>query len=296
MLEFRRFLPGTGGDCILITGEEKTALWDTGMFYCADEAIRLTRELLSGRDLDLIILSHTHYDHIGALSELRSAFPGAKVISSEYGAYVLGREGARKVMKDLSEVAAMLYMEDPSCMKPFDASGFYADLTVKTGDTIDLGGGSLHVFNTPGHTKCCISLWEPDTRTLICSESSGVYNGNEYSHLPALTSIRDCLACIDLMDSLGAARLFIPHSGELTELSPKDYFALMRRSGQYFMDMALDCLISKHMSDEETLQYLLVNIHDRYIDDGQPAEAFMLNTTAYLKSLRAEFPQYFEGE
>ncbi len=291
MLKFERFLPGTGGDCILISGNEKTALWDTGMFYCGENAAEMTRELLGGRPLDYIILSHTHYDHIGALSILRRAFPEAKVVCTEYGAYVLERPGARKVMKEMSEVAARLYMEDPSRMPAFDDSGFYADISVKTGDVIDLGGGALHVFNTPGHTKCCVSLWEPESRTLICSESSGVYNGREYSHLPALTSIKDCLASIGLMDSLDASRLFIQHSGELTEMKPHDYFELVRRSSEYFMSVALGCLNEKHMSDKETLQYLLVNIHDRYIDDGQPAEAFFLNTGAYLNALRREFPE-----
>ena len=144
MLEYQRFLPGKGGDCILITGSERTALWDTGMFYCAPSAIEMTRSLLGGRGLDYIILSHTHYDHIGALTELRRAFPEARVICSEYGAYVLGREGARKVMKDLSLVAAKMYMDEPAGLPEFDASGFYADASVKTGDVITMQAGCKH--------------------------------------------------------------------------------------------------------------------------------------------------------
>ena len=58
---------GPGGMATLILGSEKTVLHDVGM-ACFHRELEenLTREL-GGRPLDYIVLSHTHYDHVGAL-------------------------------------------------------------------------------------------------------------------------------------------------------------------------------------------------------------------------------------
>lgn len=65
-----RVTSGFGGETFLIFGSEKTALYDCGMAYAANGTIyNIHRELRShGKSkLDFILLSHTHYDHIGAL-------------------------------------------------------------------------------------------------------------------------------------------------------------------------------------------------------------------------------------
>ena len=294
MLSYERFQPGNGGDCILISGE-KTALWDTGMFYCADEGIELTKKALNGRRLDYIILSHTHYDHIGALSSFRNAFDGVQVIASEYAAYVFTRDGAKKLMKEMSENAARVYMGDASLMKPFDVSGFYVDIVLHDGEYIDLGTGKLLFMNTPGHTKCSISLWDAETGTFIASESLGVFNRLEYCHLPALTSLENCFSNIDRAKVLPIKNLYLQHTGLLTQMSPAEFFEQVLHDASYFKSLTLNCINNKGMSDKATVEYLLKNIHDVYIiDDRQPSKAFYINTEAYIKLLRRDHPEYFK--
>ena len=295
MLSYERFQPGNGGDCILISGTEKTALWDTGMFYCADEGIEKTKKALSGRKLDYIILSHTHYDHIGALSSFRNAFEGVQVIASEYAAYVFTRDGAKRLMKEMSENAARVYLGDASLMKPFDESGFYVDIVMHDREYIDLGGGSLMFMNTPGHTKCSISLWDKESGTLIASESLGVFNRLEYCHLPALTSLEDCFSNIERVKGLPIRNLYLQHTGLLTQMSPSEFFEQILHDANYFKQLTLNCINNKKMTDGETVNYLLKNIHDVYIvDDRQPSKAFTINTEAYIKLLRRDHPEYFK--
>ena len=75
--------PEKNGCSSFLILEEKTALIDVGLLYCQEEMVRKTKEQLCGRKLDYIILSHSHYDHVGALTYFRKAFPDAKVIASD---------------------------------------------------------------------------------------------------------------------------------------------------------------------------------------------------------------------
>ena len=80
-----RVTAGFGGEALLIVGSEKTGLLDCGMAYCGEKMVeKLARRLAeNGREkLDYIILSHSHYDHMGALPYVRRRFPEAMVCGS----------------------------------------------------------------------------------------------------------------------------------------------------------------------------------------------------------------------
>ena len=80
----RRIVPGQGGDCTLLLGSEKTAVIDTGMTWCSDRLVQLLETELDGRDLDYILLTHSHYDHAGGVPALKKRWPKAEVVASGY--------------------------------------------------------------------------------------------------------------------------------------------------------------------------------------------------------------------
>ncbi|BDE97487.1 MBL fold metallo-hydrolase [Raoultibacter timonensis] len=101
----------------------------------ADEIL----EALGNRKLDVIVLTHGHYDHVGAANELREA-TGATVIASaidapmiESGSPALG--SGRKM---------------PPC--PVDSK-------VEDGDIVEIGSMAWKVVLTPGHTKGSMCLF-----------------------------------------------------------------------------------------------------------------------------------------
>ena len=273
---------------------EKTAILDVGMNYDAPESISALRELLNGRKLDNIILSHSHYDHMGALSEYRKAFPEATVIASGKTASVFEREGARKVIRELSDVAEKYYLKDGEKGPVFDESGLYVDRIVEDGDIIDLGSDQFRVYATPGHTDCSISLFDEKNGDLLLSEATGVYVCPEFVEMTFLKSFAQCGQSVDLCDSLNAKRLYIPHYGEFKEGTPHDYFELCRASlvrlKAFFLKEG-----DEGKSDEEILEDFTDFSYRRYIvpNNGQIIDAFLANARPMLKTMKREFPEHF---
>lgn len=95
-------------------------------------------EALGDRTLDAIVLTHGHWDHVGAASALRD-LTGAPVIASAIEAPGI---------------------EDPSSDGTSrQAHACIVDRRVSAGDIISIGGMRWKVIETPGHTKGSICLF-----------------------------------------------------------------------------------------------------------------------------------------
>jgi hydroxyacylglutathione hydrolase len=134
------------------------------------------------RDINLVINSHEHCDHIGANryfqeSSMIAAYrlAASKMVSGDY--YVTMYKG-----NDLNEIPMRVH------------------LWLENMTRIDLGNYSLRVFHTPGHTSGCISIIET-TRGLLFSADS-VFAGGTLSYIAESGSIGDYL------DSLTRLRCF----------------------------------------------------------------------------------------
>ena len=116
-------------NCYVITDAAtgETAVIDPGSF---DE--RLKKAVGEPAKVKYILLTHRHFDHVTGVPGLK-AYTGAKVI--------IHGEDAPGLKDEMRRAAS---------------SGFQpvgADLTVGDGDTLTLGGLSIRVLHTPGHTK-----------------------------------------------------------------------------------------------------------------------------------------------
>jgi glyoxylase-like metal-dependent hydrolase (beta-lactamase superfamily II) len=101
-----------------------------------EEADRLLQALdsLGVRQLDAILLTHTHFDHVGAVAPVARA-TGAPVYCPELETRVLAN--------------IMDYVPWPG-FGPFES--YEADQTVAGGETLELAGLTLDVIFTPGHS------------------------------------------------------------------------------------------------------------------------------------------------
>ncbi|MBQ2747718.1 MAG: MBL fold metallo-hydrolase [Firmicutes bacterium] len=127
-------------DCaVLVFGSEKVALMDCGLAFVADKTIENIEKALAekGRDkVDYLFVSHTHYDHVGALPYIVEKWPEIQVVGSAKAQYVFTRPGAIKVMRELGAAAA----KDFGGIDDFEpkTDGLRVDIVLTDGETITL--------------------------------------------------------------------------------------------------------------------------------------------------------------
>ena len=137
-------------NCYLIRrdGAAEAVIVDPG-----DEAPRLLGELEEmGASLAAILVTHTHFDHVGAVAPVARAT----------GAEVWVPAGERMVLADI-----MSYV-------PFEGFGPFesheAEHTVEGGERLELAGLEIDVLPTPGHSPAHVTFSIPDANAVFSGD------------------------------------------------------------------------------------------------------------------------------
>ena len=135
-------LGGLENNCYLLICENSALAPASAILIdAAADADRIIAEAEKlGASLKKIIITHGHYDHIGALSKLVSK-TGAEVIAHKNCAGFLG-DGNLNLASDFGRKAGKVKV----------------DTEVDDGDIIHTDDGDIKVLYTPGHTSDSISL------------------------------------------------------------------------------------------------------------------------------------------
>jgi glyoxylase-like metal-dependent hydrolase (beta-lactamase superfamily II) len=153
-------------------GRERDILLDTG-----SGALHLTSLMpwLTARPT-ICILSHTHWDHIGSAHEFSERWvhvAEATILANPTNDATL----AAAYAVDDAEVMARMFDKSPPGwrgsayrLQPAPPTGVLAD-----SDRIELGGRTLMVVHTPGHSPGHISLFEEQTGILFAGDA--LYDG-----------------------------------------------------------------------------------------------------------------------
>jgi hydroxyacylglutathione hydrolase len=156
----------------LLKGEAKNVLIDTGMaahFPVLKE--RLAEVGPRPGDIHLIILSHEHFDHIGATA----FFFETAVVAAH-------RLAANKIQMQDEFVMMKKYFDLP-------AKAFHADIWLEGDTMIELGNYRLRTIHTPGHCSGCISLYEPHHRLLFTGDTVFAGGSSRRFFLPVRSAI-----------------------------------------------------------------------------------------------------------
>ena len=280
-----RVTAGFGGEALLIAGSEKTALLDCGMAYCGDKmAENLSRCLADkGREnLDYIILSHSHYDHMGALPYVKKRFPGAVVYGSRHCSEILERPNARKLIKRLGETAKELY--DPDGKEDISVEGLKVDRVLEDGDVVSLGNEYLVALETKGHTDCSMSYALEPAGLLFTSESTGILEGKDFVHTPILKDYDDAIASMEKCRRYGAKYLSLPHFGMLPRDFNDRYWEMFENACREKLEFAGD-MASRHLTEDQMVDEYIKKYWNPALEKVQPLEAYTINARAVVKAM-----------
>jgi len=286
----------------LLTGGEHTALFDCGMMFCCRETIKNVKDALNAeyednRTLDYIFLTHTHYDHIGALPFFRKEFPQTRVVTCETGAAVLQKSTPRNVIRKLSAAAADIYNAEVDMQYSDDL--FYADIIVKDNEEISLGGISVKIIFTPGHTRDSLSFYIPELELLIINETPGILlpafkkqkdnpEPDEIIYPCYLTSYRDTIESINKCAKIPYKSLSMPHRGIAGEKETQGFFNNALEINKTCRDFILE-MKNKNLNEEEMLDSYFKRYASEALLSYQPKDAFLANARAAISCTIKEF-------
>ena len=208
----------------LILGSERAVLLDTGMGI---SNIRAAVEKITDLPV-LVVNSHYHFDHVGgnhlfddiAIHELGAGPLQAGPPPHWFPRYLAAVEevlAQYAVFREIDQAWFQVLAPEMQ-MRPlpatFDHGAWRTVSTVPTrllrdGDTLDLGGRTLQVLHTPGHTPDCICLLDDEDRILFTGDTidtGPIYAQFEESSLDSFAaSTKKLLAYADRVDVLFSA-------------------------------------------------------------------------------------------
>ena len=175
----------------LIVGDDRALLFDTGFGIAPLRPIVLQ---LTDKDI-FVINSHSHYDHVGGNYEF-AKISGPDSDYARANAKGVANEIAREFVPadTFSRPPPESFDIDTYSIKPYEVTAYIGD-----GDVIDLGGITLKVFETPGHSPDSLCLFDEEGRRLFTGDT--IYPAELYGHVIG-ADFADYKASIDRLSAL----------------------------------------------------------------------------------------------
>ena len=151
---------------IIVLNEKEAAVIDPG--GNADEIIALLKK--HNLDLRSVVLTHSHFDHIGGVDELLKAFPQCKFYTHKAEAAYLGGNLKQKQCSAFGGGGFGFYI-----MQSLPESVREPDVLLEGGETLfedsENFAGGFKVLHTPGHSAGSICLYCAAAGLLISGDT-----------------------------------------------------------------------------------------------------------------------------
>ncbi len=208
------FIPDANVYVIGDPSSHDLSLVDAGLTGKEDYKTRAVRDL--GVELShvrRVIMTHTHFDHIGCLPEILNMLPEAELWVHVNEAEPLERGDERTVygMEMLQGMCQSQFGIEPGTFS------LKVDRKLQGGEILEIGGMSWQVLHVPGHSAGSIALYQSQDRILIPGDViyADYAIGRFDLHLANGRELKDSL---ELLAELDVKRLLPGHNRIVTDL------------------------------------------------------------------------------
>jgi glyoxylase-like metal-dependent hydrolase (beta-lactamase superfamily II) len=272
----------------LLIGDERRALIDAGTAPLGPVYFEhLTRALGEHPRVDYILFTHSHFDHIGAAPYLLRRIPGLSPGAHPYLFKVLTRDGARRTIERLSragteEAVASGALEEAD----FDYGMIMPGIELSDNDVIDLGGLTIRVVATPGHTGDSLSYFVKPEGWVFTGEAVGIVPGEElYVGPEFLSSFSDYMDSLEKVKALHPTTIFTGHHTRIEQQDLERFFQAAKRDTENLREKIERYLLETDMDEASVVTRIKKEEYEDLRKSRQMEEAYVLNLTAQVRHI-----------
>lgn len=184
--------------CYLLNGADKSLLIDTGLGICNiyDEVVKLTDKPVTA------VATHIHWDHIGGHRYFPDFYAHGEELDWLNGAFPLTLETIKDMVVDRCDLPEGYDVDTYEFFQGMPSK------LVQDNDVIDLGGRSIRILHTPGHSPGHLCFWEEDRGYLFTGDL--VYKDTLFAYYPS-TDPESYLCSLERLAALPATKIFPAH-------------------------------------------------------------------------------------
>ena len=184
--------------CYLLIGSERALLIDTGLGVCNiyEQVRRLTDKPVTA------VATHIHWDHIGGHKYFPEFYAHEEELDWLNGKFPLPLQAVKNMVADRCE------LPEDFCFDGYSIFQGKPGRLLDDGDTIDLGGRTIQVLHTPGHSPGHLCFWEDEKGYLYSGDL--VYEGTLFANYPS-TDPQSYLTSLEKIALLPVKQIFPGH-------------------------------------------------------------------------------------
>jgi glyoxylase-like metal-dependent hydrolase (beta-lactamase superfamily II) len=160
----------------LLEGDSCSMILSGGMSYLAPVVESQIQAFgIDEKRIGKLLILHAHFDHVGLVPFFRRRYPDLEIFASARGWEILRMPKGIDTINAFSLLVADRMgvtgrLEGRDLAWRDDVAGE----TVSEGSIIDLGGITVRIIETPGHSSCSMSAYCPEIRALFPSDGGGI--------------------------------------------------------------------------------------------------------------------------
>jgi len=261
----------------------KNLIVDCGITSKAVKIEQGIKEIFKNK-LDLILLTHSHYDHTGSCSYIEYKF-NPLTFASERAVEVLNKQKAIDFIKRINNDFKKILNDDSN----IEFNGIKNLKSVKQDDIIDVDKDTyIKVIETPGHTKCSISYYLYPDKILFLGDAGGVLEKTGKIKPLFLSSYNNYINSLKSVSKLDIDVIALPHNNPIRgKENVKKFLSNSINESQKAKQEIIKALKTGN-SSEEVANNILEREYPSPTVMG-PRETFMINLVAMVNAIKKEF-------
>jgi glyoxylase-like metal-dependent hydrolase (beta-lactamase superfamily II) len=261
---------------VVVEGGERTLIVDAGLPESPERGLL---PFLRSRGLDrapiVLLLTHPDADHRGGAPVLREAVPELEIWGHELDADQLSDPEVALAERYHAFAETDAIVSDPERVAAVRARlgrPLRLDRRLSGDVPLDLGGRSVEILHTPGHSPGSVAAWLPEKRAALVGDAvmgRGIpYVDGSLMYPPMFSPPRTYEATIERLEALGPRLIVSGHEPPLRDDAAMEYLAASRRAAGRLCSLVAEALDE---ADAATLTELCSTVAERY--PGLPFEA-----------------------